>query len=334
MTNGVTIEVIAGRLQVVLGVVVALQDPQTCQALPRGEEDAVGDNAAIRCQTAEQRPALVQLESQARPRGRARGLSRRGVVMASIAKLAKLARSHLAPSGVMRAGINLSNVLLVTGADARGAPIGVAPDMAAELARRLGVPVQLEPFAHPDVLCEAATAKRWDIALVGADPARAEHIAFSPAYCEIQCTYLVRANDRSRFASPADVDVPGARIAVKGGGAYDLWLARHLRHAEIVRAATLDASFELFVDQGLDALAGLRPKLLDDSAKGDYELLDEPFMRVQQALGCLRVGEGDAPAAALAYLREFAEDAVASGFVEALIQKHGVTGRLSVAQPS
>ena len=154
--------------------------------------------------------------------------------MASIAKLAKLARSHLAPSGVMRAGINLSNVLLVTGADARGAPIGVAPDMAAELARRLGVPVQLEPFAHPDVLCEAATAKRWDIALVGADPARAEHIAFSPAYCEIQCTYLVRANDRSRFASPADVDVPGARIAVKGGGAYDLWLARHLRHARHV----------------------------------------------------------------------------------------------------
>ena len=177
--------------------------------------------------------------------------------MASIAKLAKLARSHLAPSGVMRAGINLSNVLLVTGADARGAPIGVAPDMAAELARRLGVPVQLEPFAHPDVLCEAATAKRWDIALVGADPARAEHIAFSPAYCEIQCTYLVRANDRSRFASPADVDVPGARIAVKGGGAYDLWLARHLRHAEIVRAATLDASFELFDEHGLDALAGL-----------------------------------------------------------------------------
>ena len=248
--------------------------------------------------------------------------------------IANLARSHFAPSGVLRAGINLSNVLLVTGEDADGAPLGVAPDMAAELARRLGVPVQLEPFAHPDVLCEAATAKRWDIALVGADPARAEHIAFSPAYCEIQCTYLVRANDRSRFASPADVDVPGARIAVKGGGAYDLWLARHLRHAEIVRAATLDASFELFVDQGLDALAGLRPKLLDDSAKGDYELLDEPFMRVQQALGCLRVGEGDAPAAALAYLREFAEDAVASGFVEALIQKHGVTGRLSVAQPS
>ena len=71
---------------------------------------------------------------------------------------------------------NVWTLLLVTGADARGAPIGVAPDMAAELARRLGVPVQLEPFAHPDVLCEAATAKRWDIALVGADPARAEHI--------------------------------------------------------------------------------------------------------------------------------------------------------------
>ena len=248
--------------------------------------------------------------------------------------IANLARLHLAPSGVLRAGINLSNVLLVTGEDTDGAPLGVAPDMAAELARRLGLPLRLEPFAHPDVLCEAATAKGWDVALVGADPARAEHIAFSPAYCEIQCTFLVRASDRSRFANLADVDVPGVRIAVKSGGAYDLWLERHLRHAKIVRAATLDASFELFDEHGLDALAGLRPKLLEDSAKGDFKLLDEPFMRVQQALGCLRAGEGEAPAAAREYLREFAEDAITSGLVEALIQKHGVVGRLSVAQPS
>jgi len=239
------------------------------------------------------------------------------------------ARAQLAPTGVLRSAINLSNILLVTGRSAAGEPEGVAPDMAAELARRLGVEARLVPFPHPDRLCDAAGDGLWDVALVGADPARAARIDFTAAYCEIQATYMVPAS--SSAGAVADVDRPGARVAVKGGGAYDLWLTRNLRHAELLRAETLDASYDLFRDQDLDALAGLRPKLMSDLEKepGRHRVLDGAFMSVQQAVGCLKTEDGSQ--AGFDFISRFAEEAKSSGLVQELIDRHGVTGRLSVA---
>jgi polar amino acid transport system substrate-binding protein len=101
--------------------------------------------------------------------------------------------AELAPTGVLRAGVNLSNFLLVTGKSASGDPEGVSPDMAREVARRLGVPVKLVPFKTPGELADAATQGVWDIGLIGAEPQRAEQIAFTAAYCEIEATYLVPA---------------------------------------------------------------------------------------------------------------------------------------------
>ncbi len=251
------------------------------------------------------------------------------------------ARRRLAPNGVLRAGINMSNILLVTGGREDGSrPRGVAPDMAAAIAARLGVELELVPFPHPDKLCAAAEEGAWDVALVGADPDRAQFISFTDAYCEIQATYMVRRDSPIRQVE--DADRPGARIAVKRGGAYDLWLSRNLRHAELRRADTLDASYELFVGERLDALAGLRPKLLDDMglAPGEHRLLDAPFMAVQQAVGCLRRADAPPPAgsggdgepdACARFLSDFVADAKASGLVQRLIDEHGVTGRLSVA---
>lgn len=231
----------------------------------------------------------------------------------------------LAPSGVLRAAINLSNFLLVTGRDDDGRPTGVSPDMAQELARRLRVDVELKGYRSPGELADDAVRDAWDVGNIGAEPARAETIDFTAAYCEIDCTYLVPSG--SPIASVDEVDRPGHRVASAPRAAYDLWLERNLRHAELVRSADLGGSFDLFVHDGLDALAGLRPALVKDAGRlPGSRVLDGRFSSVQQAMGTPR---GRA-AAGFAYLRAFVEAMKASGFVADRIAAHGVVG-LSVA---
>src|SRR5882757_1845738 len=152
--------------------------------------------------------------------------------------------SELAPTGVLRAGINIGNFLLVTGKSPSGDPEGVAPDMAREIAGRLGVPLKLVPYARPGELADAADANAWDIGLIGAEPARAEKIVFSAAYVEIEATYLVPAG--SPLKTIADVDKPGVRIAVTARSAYDLWLERNIKHATLLRSSSLDGALEQF----------------------------------------------------------------------------------------
>jgi polar amino acid transport system substrate-binding protein len=232
--------------------------------------------------------------------------------------------AELAPSGVLRAAINLSNFLLVTGKGPNGDPEGVSPDMAREVARRLGVEVKYLLFKSPGELADAATGNIWDIGLIGAEPQRAEMIAFTPAYCEIAASYLVPAG--SRLARIEDVDAPGVRIAVTGRAAYGLWLDRNIKRATLIRSDTLDSAFEQFARDKLEALAGLRPRLLSDFAKlPGARILDGKFMAVQQAIGTPRKNK-----AAPAFLRGFVEEAKASGLVARLIEKHKVKG-LSVA---
>jgi polar amino acid transport system substrate-binding protein len=234
---------------------------------------------------------------------------------------------ELAPTGKLRAGINMSNFLLVTGKAENGDPQGVSPDMAAEVARRLGVPLQLVPFPSPGQLADAVDDDVWDIGNIGAEPQRAEKIAFTAAYCEIEATYLVPAG--SPIQSIDDVDKPGVKIAVTGRSAYGLWLENNIRQAELVRTDTLDSSFETFVDQKLDVLAGLEPRLLTDVEKlPGARILDGKFSAVQQAIGTPRKN-----AAAAKWLADFVEEAKASGLVQSFIEKHNVKG-LSVAPPA
>jgi polar amino acid transport system substrate-binding protein len=235
--------------------------------------------------------------------------------------------AELAPGGVLRAGINLSNFLLVSGRSAAGDPEGVAPDVAREVANRLGVPVRYVTFKSPGELADAAGSGAWDIGLIGAEPQRAEVIAFSPAYAEIEATYLVPAD--SPLKTIADVDRPGVRIAVTGRSAYGLWLERHIRHAVLVRSDTLDSAYEQFVREGLDALAGLRPRLLMDVQNlPGARILGGRFTAVQQAIGTPKKN----PAGA-AFLRTFVAEAKASGLIARLIERHGIRG-LSVAPPA
>jgi polar amino acid transport system substrate-binding protein len=236
------------------------------------------------------------------------------------------AKSELAPTGVLRAGINLSNFLLVTGKSAAGDPEGVSPDMAAEIAKRLGVPVKYVPYKTPGELADMAGTGAWDIGLIGAEPQRAEKIAFTAAYCEIEATYLVPAG--SPLKAIADVDKSGVRIAVTGRSAYGLWLDRNIKNATLVRSDTLDSAYDQFVRDKLDALAGLRPRLLSDVKKlPGARILDGQFTAVQQAIGTARKNEAGA-----AFLRKVVEEAKASGLVAQLIARHKVIG-LSVAPP-
>ncbi len=233
-------------------------------------------------------------------------------------------KAELIPTGALRAGINMSNFLLVTGKRANGDPDGVSPDVAEEIARRLGVACKLVPFKSPGELGDQAGKNIWDIGNIGAEPQRAKTIAFTAAYAEIQSTYMVPAGSVIKVI--ADVDKPGIRIAVTGRSAYGLWLENNIKHATLVRSDSLDGSFDDFVNQKLEVLAGLKPRLLTDVTKvPGARILDGQFSAVQQAVGTAKANQ-----AAAQWLASVVEELKASGFVAAAIKKHKADG-LSVA---
>ena len=234
---------------------------------------------------------------------------------------------NLAPTGTLRVGLNMSNFLL-TRTESDGSPAGVAPDLGRELGRRLGVPVQLVPFANPGLLADAAKTGVWDVGFLGAEPQRANEIDFTPAYVEIEATYLVPPG--SNITSVEQVDRDGIRISVPDRAAYELYLTRNIKHAQLIREKGADNAFKRFVADKLDALAGLRPRLVDDHANlAGSRILDGRFTAVQQAAGAPK----GRSAAAVRYLCEFIEDVKASGLVAKTIEKNNVVG-LTVAGAS
>jgi polar amino acid transport system substrate-binding protein len=233
--------------------------------------------------------------------------------------------SELAPTGVLRAAINMGNFLLVTGKSPSGDPVGVAPDMAREIAQRLGVPVAYVPYARPGELADAAGGGVWDIGLIGAEPQRAAKIAFSPAYVEIEATYLVPAG--SPIRAIAEIDQPGRKVAVTARSAYGLWLENNYKNGQLRQFDNAEAALAAFDGEKLDAYAGLRPGLIElQQQRPGSRILDGQFTAVQQAVGTARNN-----AAGAAFLRDFVEEAKRGGLVARLIERHGVIGRLSVA---
>lgn len=236
--------------------------------------------------------------------------------------------TELAPTGVLRAAINMGNFLLVTGKTPTGDPVGVSPDMAREIAQRLGVPVKYVPYARPGQIADDAGKGLWDVGLIGAEPQRAAVINFTAAYCEIEATYLVPAN--SPIRSIDEVDQPGRRVAVTARSAYGLWLENNYKKGELLQFDSAEAALKAFDGEKLDAYAGLRPGLIDvQQARPGARILEGQFTAVQQA-----VGTAKANTAGAAFLRDFVEEAKKSGLVARLIERHGVVGRLSVAPPA
>lgn len=234
------------------------------------------------------------------------------------------ARADLAPTGTLRAGINYGNMILAQKDKATGESRGPAIDLTRELGKRLGVPVELVAYTSVGTMVDGAKAGAWDIAFLGADPARAGEISFTAAYLELETTYLVPAG--SRLLTIADVDQAGVRVAAPARAAYELYLSRSLQRANLVRAKDGDAAIELLAQGKVEALAGLRQALVAVAEKmPGSRMLDGRFMAVQQAVGIPKGRE-----AGLAYLRAFVEEAKASGLVAQSIEKTGFRG-VSVA---
>jgi len=230
------------------------------------------------------------------------------------------AKKELAPSGTLRIGLNYGNFLLVLKDAPDGSPRGIAPDLGRELGRRLGVPVEFVKFKQAGHLADGVRDEKCDVGFLGAEPQRANEIAFTSAYLEIPVTFLVRAN--SDIRSIAEVDRKGVRISVSARSAYDLYLSRTLKNAELMRVEGIDASYELFVKQNLDVLAGLKPRLVSDAEKlPGSRVLDGQVTGVQQAAGTKKTR-----AAGAQYLSQFIEEVKRSGLVAKAIEKHGVRG--------
>jgi polar amino acid transport system substrate-binding protein len=233
-------------------------------------------------------------------------------------------QKDLAPSGKLRVGINYGNFLLVLRDAPDGTPQGIAPDLARELGRRLEMGVEFVRFDGAGKLADGVKTRMWDVAFLGNEPQRAAEIDFSPAYLEIPVTYLVP--DGSPIRTLADVDKKGVRIAVADKSAYHLFMMRELKNAELVSADGIDGSYKLFIDSRLDALAGLKPRLLTDQKKNPgSRVLDGQLTAVQQSIGTPKGRE-----TAARYLKEFAADVKKSGFVAEAIARHKVPG-VSVA---
>jgi polar amino acid transport system substrate-binding protein len=226
----------------------------------------------------------------------------------------------LAPTGKLRVGLNYGNFLLVLRDKPDGTPQGIAPDLARELAKRLEMGVEFVKFEAAGKLADGVKSGAWDVAFLGNEPQRAAEIAFSPAYLEIPVTYLVPAG--SPIQGLADVDKKGVRIAVADKSAYHLFMMRELKSAELVSADGIDGSYKLFIDSKLDALAGLKPRLLTDQQKNPgSRILEGQLTTVQQSIGVPKSHE-----AAARYLKEFAEEMKKSGFVAEAIARHKVPG--------
>jgi len=246
---------------------------------------------------------------------------------ASVPPPSPAARAELAPTGKLRAGINYGNFILAQKDPATGDSRGPAIDLARELGKRLGVPVEIVAYTAVGTMVDGAKAGAWDIAFLGSDPARAGEIDFTAAYLELEATYLVPPN--SRLRTIADVDQEGVRVAAPARANYELYLNRNLKRANLVRADNADAAFKLLVEGRVDALAGLSQALgsLTEKFPGS-RMIDGRFMAVPQSVGTPKGRD-----AGFAYLRAFVEDAKASGMVARSIQNTGYRG-VSVAPPA
>lgn len=232
-------------------------------------------------------------------------------------------RKEFAPSGVLRAGINLGNPVIAQPDPGGGEPRGVGPALARGLAARLGLPVAFTTYETAGKLADAVTRDAWDVAFLAIDPERAKEIAFTEAYVHIEGTYMVRADSALRRVK--DVDREGARVAVGLKTAYDLYLTRNLEHARLVRSASSKSALAQFVAEGLDAVAGVRQPLVAAARSlPGMRVMEDSFMVIRQAAA---VPKGRPEA--LAYLDRFIEDAKASGFVARSLEESGVAATLA-----
>lgn len=210
----------------------------------------------------------------------------------------------LAPTGVLRASINLGNPVLAHGTPEE--PGGITVDIAREIAKRLDVPVDFVCFDAARKSFEAMKSGQADICFLATEPAREAEVAFTAPYLVIEGVYAVPVD--SDIRTVADVDRPGVRVGVKQGSAYDLFLTRTLQHATIVRGTN---GVDAFREENLEVAAGIREPMTEFVERNpDVCLIDERFMQIQQAVGTTKTRRPET----VAFLRDLVEELKTSGF--------------------
>ena len=228
--------------------------------------------------------------------------------------------TDLAPTGRLRAAFNYGNPVLAMWNPATGAASGISADLARELARCLGVPVDFVPYDAAGKVVDALASQAWDICFLAVDPLRAADISFTAPYVVIEGVYMVA--DRSPVADNAGIDQAGTRVGVIVGSAYDLFLSRELKRATIVRAASFDAVLALWNKGELDCIAGVKPQLEGAARRmPGLRILSGRFMAINQAMGTPRARDAGAK-----YLRDFVEEMKRSGFIARAFSRHRIEG--------
>lgn len=235
-----------------------------------------------------------------------------------------IVKQQLAPTGVLRAGINLSNFLLVSGQLADGSPDGISPDIARYIATRLDVPCKLVTFDRPGQLADAVNENIWDIGNIAFEAERAQTLDFSNPYVLIEANFLFRQDED--FVSNDDVDREAVRIAVSERSAYDLWLTDNFKRAQIVRAPSIKAAHKMFFENEVNVLASLKPKLLEDMVSHEgLRLIEMPFTAVKQSVGIAK-GKPEA----MAFLNALITDLARDGWVATQLRHHDVAEKLGI----
>ncbi len=231
----------------------------------------------------------------------------------------------LAPNGILRAAINFGNPILASRCSETGVPQGISVDISRELAARLGVGLELVLFDAAGKVVEAVASDGWDVAFLAIDPERAREMAFTGPYILIAGSYAVRK--LSAITTNDEVDAEDVHVVVGLGSAYDLFLSRSLKRAEIVRADTSPAVVDLMVRGGFDVAAGVRQQLqFDLQDRPELRLLDGYFMTIHQAMAIPR-GRQEG----LEFLRTFVDELILSGFIQRAVMRHGSEGALVAA---
>ena len=230
----------------------------------------------------------------------------------------------IAPTGVLRVGVNMSNFLLVNSKDKLGVIDGVSPGIGKKLAKELNISFEIVQFANPGLLADAVDNNEWDIGNIASEKERGKTIDFSDPYVNIDANFLFREEDN--FKNNNDIDQSGIKIAVFERSAYDLWLTENLKKAELIRVNSIEESHNLFKENKVNILAGLKPKLIDEMKKNNnYEMIQSPFTYIKQSIG---IKKGNP--VVLDFINKFISNNIKEGYVKSLLQQHNVEDKLSI----
>ena len=230
----------------------------------------------------------------------------------------------IAPTGVLRVGVNMSNFLLVNSKDKLGVIDGVSPGIGKKLAKELNISFEIVQFANPGLLADAVDNNEWDIGNIASEKERGKTIDFSDPYVNIDANFLFREEDN--FKNNNDIDQSGIKIAVFERSAYDLWLTENLKKAELIRVNSIEESHNLFRENKVNILAGLKPKLIEEMKKNNnYEMIQSPFTYIKQSIG-IKKGNPEV----LDFINKFISNNIKEGYIKSLLKQHNVQDKLSI----